>query len=284
MTSSYFLRVIILAIFTTNVSYADIEIKSPEGGRLIFSQEKKGEHYENNSWGKIVFSRNAYTADLSRSDRYYIENGSSKPSPSGKYLIVTSVSGGYVEFGDGVKKYTDKAYCSIVDMTNGCIVSDWDGEACGYSWVGNKDVLASSGDVNADKFDFQSMRPMLNKTIDDFSGIDEREVANMLRCDSPSKENINTYQRMTKENKKAKEIVLKSISEYLSKITEISTVKTKSNLFTFLNDNNKTSAYLIPGDKVKIIQTSPDSKWVNIGYINAKGFPLISWIKTDTLE
>lgn len=104
MTSSYFLRVIILAIFTTNVSYADIEIKSPEGGRLIFSQEKKGEHYENNSWGKIVFSRNAYTADLSRSDRYYIENGSSKPSPSGKYLIVTSVSGGYVEFGDGVKK------------------------------------------------------------------------------------------------------------------------------------------------------------------------------------
>ncbi|EKS1981772.1 hypothetical protein ACTBAE_002105 [Klebsiella variicola] len=41
MTSSYFLRVIILAIFTTNVSYADIEIKSPEGGRLIFSQEKK---------------------------------------------------------------------------------------------------------------------------------------------------------------------------------------------------------------------------------------------------
>ncbi|WP_241381464.1 hypothetical protein, partial [Klebsiella pneumoniae] len=265
-------------------SYADIEIKSPEGGRLIFSQGKKGEHYENNSWGKIVFSRNAYTADLSRSDRYYIENGSSKPSPSGKYLIVTSVSGGYVEFGDGVKKYTDKAYCSIVDMTNGCIVSDWDGEACGYSWVGNKDVLASSGDVNADKFDFQSMRPMINKTIDDFSGIDEREVANMLRCDSPSKENINTYQRMTKENKKAKEIVLKSISEYLSKITEISTVKTKSNLFTFPNDNNKTSAYLIPGDKVKIIQTSPDSKWVNIGYINAKGFPLISWIKTDTLE
>ncbi|MEB7545986.1 hypothetical protein [Klebsiella grimontii] len=93
-----------------------------------------------------------------------------------------------------------------MDMTNGCIVSDWDGEACGYSWVGNKYVLASSGDVNADKFDFQSMRPMINKTIDDFSGIDEREVANMLRCDSPSKENINTYQRMTKENKKRKEL------------------------------------------------------------------------------
>lgn len=42
MTRPYFLSTIILAIFTTNVSYADIEIKSPEGGRLIFSQKKKG--------------------------------------------------------------------------------------------------------------------------------------------------------------------------------------------------------------------------------------------------
>lgn len=64
--------------------------------------------------------------------------------------------------------------------------------------MGNKNLLARSGDVNADKFDFQSMRPMINKMIDDFFGIDEREVANMLRCDSPSKENINAYQRMAK--------------------------------------------------------------------------------------
>lgn len=41
MTRYYFLSIVLLAIFTTNVSYADIEIKSPEGGRLIFSQEKK---------------------------------------------------------------------------------------------------------------------------------------------------------------------------------------------------------------------------------------------------
>lgn len=41
MTRPYFLNIIILTILTTNVSYADIEIKSPEGGRLIFSQKKK---------------------------------------------------------------------------------------------------------------------------------------------------------------------------------------------------------------------------------------------------
>lgn len=42
MTNPYscFLRIILFAVFTTNVSYADIEIKSPEGGCLIFSQEK----------------------------------------------------------------------------------------------------------------------------------------------------------------------------------------------------------------------------------------------------
>ena len=42
MTRPYFLRTIILAIFTTNVSYADIEIKSPEGGRLFFFSGKNG--------------------------------------------------------------------------------------------------------------------------------------------------------------------------------------------------------------------------------------------------
>ncbi|EOW6644720.1 hypothetical protein ACOZ0N_001638 [Cronobacter muytjensii] len=259
-----------------------MEIKSPEGGRLIFFSGKEGGCYEKYSWGKIVFYRNNDSADLSRSDRYYIENDSSKPSPSGKYLIVTSVSGGYVEFGDGVKKYTDKTYCSVVEMANDCIVSDWDGEACGYSWVGNKDVLASSGDVNADKFDFQSMRPVINKTIDDFSGMDEKDIANLIRCDSLSKENINTYQRMAK--KKMKGVVLKFISEYLNEITEISTVKTKLNLFALPNDNNKTSAYLVPGDKVRVIQASPDNKWINIGYINAKSSPLISLVRTKTLE
>ena len=93
--------------------------------------------------GKILFSNKNYSANLSRDDRFYIEDGSSKVSPSGKYLIVNSVSGGTIEFGDGTSKYTEMAYCSVVDMSNGCIVSDWDGEACGYTWTEGKDVLAS---------------------------------------------------------------------------------------------------------------------------------------------
>ncbi|MDA5490166.1 hypothetical protein [Yersinia kristensenii] len=122
-------------------------------------------------------------------------------SPSGRYLIVNSVSGGNVEFGDGTSKYSDRAYCSIVDMDNGCIVSDWDGEACGYTWVGNKDVLASSEEVGADIFDFNSMRPSINKMKNKLSSMDAKRASNMLRCDSLSKENINNYQQLAKENK-----------------------------------------------------------------------------------
>ncbi|MCK6889663.1 hypothetical protein [Enterobacter kobei] len=152
---------------------------------MIFFTEKNGEHYEDNSWGKILFSYKSFSADLSRNDRFYIEDGSSKVSPSGKYLIVNSVSGGTVEFGDGTSKYTERAYCSVVDMSNGCIVSDWDGEACGFTWIEGKDVLASSEEGGADIFDFNSMRPSIIKMKDNLSSLDARSTSNLLRCDPP---------------------------------------------------------------------------------------------------
>ncbi|WP_314138398.1 hypothetical protein [Buttiauxella noackiae] len=272
-----------VAIFFSGVSHADITIQSPTGGRLTFLQEKSGEHYEKNAWGKIIFSRNSYSADLSRDDRYYTEDGSSKVSPSGKYLIVSSVSGGNVEFGDGTSKYTDRAYCSVINMTNGCIISDWDGEACGYTWVGGKDVLASSEDSDGDIFDFNSMKPSMNKIKNKLSSMNLQRTRNMLRCDSPSKENINQYQQLVKENEKAKKIVTNAISDYVLSIANESLINTKSNLYSAPEGNSQTKAYLVPGDKIKIIQYSPDNQWVNIGYMNSKGSPLIAWIKADAL-
>ncbi|MFP2513055.1 hypothetical protein [Buttiauxella agrestis] len=277
-------NVFVLSMFIAEISYADVVIKSPIGGVLTFSQEKKGEHYDSNSWGNITFSRYNHPSDLSRSDRYYVEDGSSKLSPSGKYLIITSISGEYIEFGGGTSKYTDRAYCSVADMTNGCIVSDWDGEACGYTWVGNQDILANSEDAGSNKFDFESMRPAINKIIDNFSTLGSREVANMLRCDSPSKENINKYQALARNNIKSKKIVLESISTYLNGIQKESSIKVKSYLFITPDNNSQTKAFLVPGDKVKIIQSSSDNRWVNIGYINSKGSPLISWIQFDAIK
>ena len=84
-------------------------------------------------------------------------------SPSGQYLIVNSVSGGTVEFNDGTTKYTDRVYCSVVDMSNGCIFSDWDVEACRYTWMEGKDVLANSENAGTDVFDFNSMQSSINK-------------------------------------------------------------------------------------------------------------------------
>jgi hypothetical protein len=51
---------------------ADIEIRSPTGGNITFSQKKNGEHYENNSWGKLSFPT-SYSADLSRDDRIILK-------------------------------------------------------------------------------------------------------------------------------------------------------------------------------------------------------------------
>lgn len=168
-------------------------------------------------------------------------------------------------------------------MTNGCIVSDWDGEACGYTWVGNKDVLASSEEAGADIFDFNSMRPSINEMKNKPFSLDVRRASNILRCDAPSKGNINNYQKFAKENENTKIIVINAISGYLRGITRESSMNSKSNLFTAPDNNSQTKAYLVSADKVKIIQNSPDNKWVNIGYVNAKGTPLVAWVKADTL-
>ncbi|WP_297197564.1 hypothetical protein [uncultured Pluralibacter sp.] len=264
-------------------SSADVVVSSPTGGSLTFTQKMKGGHYEDNAWGKILFSNKSYSADLSQNDRFYIEDGSSKVSPSGKYLIVNSVSAGTVELGDGTSKYADRAYCSVVDMSNGCIVSDWDGEACGYSWIRGKDILASSEEADADVFDFNSMHPSIIKMKDKLSSLDAKGVSNLLRCDAPSIENINKYQQLAKENVKTKKIALDTILSFLNGRKEELSINEKASLFSAPNNSSQTRSYLIPGDKVKLIQYSHDKKWVNVGYVNPKNMPLITWIKSDTV-
>lgn len=270
-----------LFLLLTENSHADIVITSPENSSLTFTQEKKGENFDPHAWGKIIFTKKGHSADLSRSDRYYTEDGSTKLSPSGKYLVVTSISGAELGQEDGSLKYTDKAYCSIVDMTNGCIVSDWDGEACGYTWVGGKDILASSDHSSADTFDFNSMRPKVNEAGNTRSS--EDAIENVMRCDFPNKGNINSYQHLSRENKELRNKIDERIASYLNNIATEKTIINKSYLFSSPDDNNLTKAYLVPGDKVKFIQNSPDSKWINIGYINPKGIPLVAWVMADSL-
>ncbi|MEY8712107.1 hypothetical protein [Mangrovibacter phragmitis] len=132
-----------------NSAYADIEVKSQNGNSVIFIQPRYGDNIELDAWGKLIFSQNGKKIDLSRADRYYTENGSSKVSPGGNYLVVNSVAGDYLDSGDGAKQYVSRSYCSVIDMRNGCIVSDWDGEACSYQWNKSQDILSGSDDNDA---------------------------------------------------------------------------------------------------------------------------------------
>ncbi|ELY4677646.1 hypothetical protein SM017_004165 [Cronobacter turicensis] len=269
----------VLSMAVSIGSFADVKITSPNGSMLIFSQKKQGDNIDPNAWSKIYFIHGAQRLDLSRNDRYYTEDGSSKVSPSGQYLKITSIAGDYVAMDDGSKKYVDRAYCSVIDMKNGCVVSDWDGEACGYDWEKGKDVLSESLNGHGDKFDFLSFRPKMKELIDPLSSYSLYDVNNLLRCDAPNNKNINEYQKLMKENPNSKKIVSVEVVNYLNSLKISLTLDSKTQLYSSPSDNNKTKGYLISGDKVKIIQVSPDKKWANVGYINAKGTPLIAWIK-----
>jgi hypothetical protein len=282
MIKSKQFSVLLALLSLSGLSKADVTISSPYNTTLTFSQPKKGEHYYINSWKKLYFSRQGNTIDLSRKDRHYEEVGTSPLSPSGRYFIVTSISSGYIEFDDGKKEYTEKAYCSVVDMTSGCIVSDWDGMACGYSWLKDEDVLANT--EGTDIFDFNSMRPSVNDLKNNTATMDNSQLANILRCDAPSKENIDTYQELVTKNARLKKVAMPFLLNYLNGIAAEATVKIKTNLFASPDVHSQTSAYLIPGDKVKVIRKSPDKRWLNIGYISKKGIPFIAWISTDNAE
>ncbi|HDZ8828459.1 MULTISPECIES: hypothetical protein [Aeromonas] len=282
------MAVIFLAPFlvTSVTAIADVSINSNDGSSLFFSGKLTGENIDNNAWGKLYYISESKKVELSLQDRYYLENDAgsiSKKSPTGNYILFYSVSGEMVSLGDGTEKYVDRAYCSVIDMRNGCIVSDWDGEACGYDWVKSKDVLASSEDKGAEVFDFKVMRPSINIKSTPQVIANKSSLENMLRCDPLNKTNVDIYQLFLKANKEYSSTIKESMLDYLRSLSE-KEVKNKSMLFSNSNENSQSKAYLIAGDKVRVIQASADGRWVNIGYINKKNNPLIAWIEAVNLR
>jgi hypothetical protein len=273
--------ILILLMAISPHAFCVVMIDSPLGTKLIFSEKQSGKYSEPYSWKKLTFKGYGETIDLSINERYFTEDGASKVSPSGRYIVINSVSGGYLYSEKDERKYVDRAYCSVVDMRNGCYVSDWDGEACGFNWKKNQDVLENS--IGTESFDFLSLRPKIKNIKDNPSSLKVNTVRNFLRCDAPDRGNINIYQRIMQENKPSKLITSQYILKFLSDINLEKTIKIKSYLFSSPENQHLTKAYLVPGDKVKVIQFSPDSKWVNIGYIGEKGNPLIVWVMADSL-
>ncbi|HAV1831421.1 TPA: hypothetical protein JG914_004249 [Enterobacter hormaechei subsp. steigerwaltii] len=281
---------IVCCIFTTSLilstsTFANVVIKSKNGNSLEFSQSKSGGHYDPDSWGKLIFRKNGIALDLTRADRYYTEDGSTNVSPSGNFIVVNSVSGGEVDSGDGSKQYVDKAYCSVIDLRTGCVVSDWDGEACGYQWAKDKDQLVSSDDSDAENFDFLSMKPELNKVSESYSSLRNKEVENIMRCDAPDSENIDNYNKLAKQNINAKGLVQNGVVGYIKSLQEsLSVVAKKTYLYSSSNENGKTKSYLVMGDKVKVVQYSSDKSWVKVGYISSTSKPLVAWLKVEDVK
>lgn len=272
-------------VVVCNSAHADIEVKSQNGNSAVFSQPKHGDNIESDAWGKLIFNKNGKKIDLSRTGRYYIEGGSNKVSPSGNYLVVNSVAGDYLDSGDGAKQYVSKAYCSVIDMRNGCIVSDWDGEACGYQWAKDKDILSGSDDNDADIFDFLSMKPAVRKIEGSYSTLKKMDANNLIRCDRVSSKNVDDYQNLSKDNRGVRQLVLNGILDYINKLeTSLSINTSKSHLYTSPDENSITKAYLVAGDKVKFIQFSQDKKWVEVGYVSPKGKPLVKWVKFEDIK
>lgn len=265
--------------------YADVIMKSPLGTELIFSGEKTGPNYDRDAWGKLLFKNSNEVINLTIEGRYFVEKGSKNFSPSGRYIVVDSVAGGYVDMFNGRgEQYVDKAYCSVIDMRTGCIISDWDGEACGYDWKKDNDELASSDASDAKTFDFLAFRPNINNLSQTLSSLKMKEVEGYLRCDYVTKDNVNTYQRLMKENKAAKTLVEPNLMKFLKSSTQNASIIKKSFLYSAPEESSKTKAYLIQGDSIKVIQFSNDKEWVNTGYISSKDVPLVGWVKSDGIK
>jgi hypothetical protein len=272
---------LIIGLALAMPTLSNVIIKSPNGNSIEFRQSKTGKHYDPDAWGELLFHKSGKILDLTRSDRYYTEDGSTKVSPSGNYIVVNSISGGELDSDDGNKQYFDKAYCSVIDMRTGCIVSDWDGEACGYHWAKDKDQLTSYDENDIDKFDFQSMKPTLNKIKTPYASLGLKNIENMMRCDALGAENIDSYLELSKKNTKSKHLIENGIIEYIRTLKKTVSIKNeKLFLYTSPNKNSKTKKYLIMGDTVGVIQYSEDKLWIRVGYVSSANKPLVTWIKT----
>jgi len=62
------------------------------------------------------------------------------------------------------------------------------------------------------------------------------------------------YQELIKVNKASKRLTSESIVKYLDGISTEGIIAKKTNLFSASDNNSQTKAYLVLGDKVKVIE------------------------------
>lgn len=260
-------------------SLADSCIKSPVGNSLCFAKPMVGENFDAGSWGELYLLRSGKKIPLPMAGRYFGMPDESNISPSGNYINIVSVEWGYLDEGKGSKEFVDRAYCSVIDLRTGCIVSDWDGAMCGYGWEKDNDTLSSSDGVEKNTFDFLSFKPGAQK----FKTGDRQAIRNLLRCEAVSRTNLGAYIKIAGQNPENSDISA-GIARFYTLMGAEQTVSTKTWLYSDANDGAISKAYLIDGDRVKTIRESDDRMWRQILYITAKKRAVVGWVKTGTLK
>ncbi|SFD05204.1 hypothetical protein [Pragia fontium] len=286
-----FFWIIILFPFSCEL-LADKTLVAPNGNEIIFSESLSGKNIDKDAWGRIFFAKGNRKIDISldkhiftksQGGRYYTYSNDNVISPTGNYIIINSIYGSMYPTQSGGEKYVDRAYCSIIDMNTGCVVSDRDGEVCGYSWDRNKDLIVSS---YHDSFDFLSSKMAVNK-----SGVDSdwsaQDIKNLTLCDSPNRSNIGAYYLLISKFKKGSDqqkIIKNTIVDWTNDLVNEATVLDKTYLYIEPKENKKSKMYLLKSDKVKVISLSDDNQWVFISYVSNESNPILAWVGKNYLS
>ena len=116
------------------------------------------------------------------------------------YLHFTQIASGKVELPDGSSKNHEVVYCGIINTRSGCLISKETGSFCGGSFTEDgKWRMPFSPD-----FDLERQAPKVEDyypkglSIADHKPLSSLE--NLMKCDPPSTENLDTYNHLINNN------------------------------------------------------------------------------------
>ncbi|WP_459904999.1 hypothetical protein [Caballeronia sp. HLA56] len=303
------------ALFVTrsfaNVS-ADVTAQLPGGQVLQFSDHLSGtnELRFGSGWARARLKLKTgdwlrFLPDESLSiNGGVVFNGVSARSLSfsGRYLVLPLVRQGMLESAGKEPRIVGNQYCPVVDTSSGCMISFETGAICSGAWSQQKDAWIEQGRDRSGEM-LQGQEDLANQLWTDFrkspkSGtlrdrvVDALGIENLISCDSPSNDNRHTYRQIAAalrregaasdatyiENKLAK-----VSNEREGKLALDTRVRIKSWLYDSPEALARTTAYLVPGDRVKVLGVSKDG-WVKTEYTQANGKKIKKWILKSTLD
>jgi hypothetical protein len=115
-----------------------------------------------------------------------------KLSKDGRFAVINQIQSGNVSTPDGPSIYHEVAYCNLMNVFSGCIITRETGEFCSGKF---SEVSEWKNPVYSD-FNLYSETPKAEDYAQgrrQLSEYPDSSFANLLVCDPPNKENANAY-------------------------------------------------------------------------------------------